>query len=62
MISFVEFSFMFVVMEMNMLVLLVNIIGVNVVLVCNWLCYMERLGLWKFIILGDDNEFSRDFV
>lgn len=60
--SLAELSPMLAAMEMNMSVLLVNTIGVNAVLVRNWLCHMERLGLRKFIILGDDNEFSRDLA
>lgn len=57
-----ELSLMLASMEMNDSVLLVNTINVHSVLVRNWLCHMERLGMRKFVLLGDDDELIGDLA
>lgn len=57
-----EFRSMLASMEMNNSVLLVNTIDVDSLLVRNWLCHMERLGIRKFVLLGDDNELINDLA
>lgn len=57
-----ELSPMLASMEVKNSVLLVNLIDVHSTLVRNWLCLMERLGLRKFVLLGDDNELTVDLA
>ncbi|KAG0631315.1 hypothetical protein M758_1G243300 [Ceratodon purpureus] len=57
-----ELSPMLASMEMNNSVVLVNTVNVHSMLVRNWLCHMERLGMRKFVLLGDEGELISDLA